>query len=179
LNIARISYLGKAFPNSTIIILFRSPLQQASSLLKQHRNFSEIHKKDQFSKKYMKDTGHYDFGENLRPIDFKGWFSKIKSPDPNHLSFWLEYWINAYQYQLSNINDRVHFFSFDSLYKNPKSSLEKLQNILKIKNPDLWIKKVARIREPKPHAVVRDNIPSNILNQADDIFAKLKKVASN
>lgn len=86
LNIARIEYLSKTFPESRIIILFRSPLQQAVSLLKQHQNFLRIHKEDYFAQKYMEDTGHYDFGENLRPVDFESWYRKENTPDPNKLS---------------------------------------------------------------------------------------------
>ena len=82
LNIARVKYLSSAFPDSTILILFRSPLQQAASLLKQHQNFQRIHEEDMFAQKYMQDTGHFDFGKNLRPIDFGDWLSKERYPTP-------------------------------------------------------------------------------------------------
>ena len=175
INIARIQYLSKIIPDSTIIVLFRSPLQHAASLLRQHQNFLEIHKKDPFAKKYMEDTGHYDFGENLRPVDFRNWISKGNPSSPNKLSFWLQYWINAYQYQLQKKNDQVRFFSFDSLCNNPKSSLERLGETLELKNLDMWMKNIDRIVQPKPHVISTSEIPLNILDNAEDLFIELQK----
>ena len=57
LNISRINYLKKVFPGSTVVIPFRDPLQHSLSLLKQHKNFLEMHKADKFSETYMKDLG--------------------------------------------------------------------------------------------------------------------------
>jgi len=175
LNIARVGYLSNAFPESTIIILFRSPLQQAASLLKQHQNFLQIHKKDSFAQSYMADTGHYDFGENLRPVDFGEWFSKSDSLDPNTLLFWLRYWINSYRYLLMESNERVIFFSFDALCDDPQRGLERLGVILDVKNIDRLTKNVDRIRIPTLHPVDTNNIPSRVLNQAKEVFLELYK----
>lgn len=177
LNIARVHYLSKIIPDSTIIVLFRSPLQQAASLLKQHRNFLGIHKKDPFAQKYMKDTGHYDFGENLRPVDFKGWFSRVDSHDPNTLSFWLRYWINTYQYLLRRRNDRIRFFSYDSLCEEPHRALGKYGEILTVKNIELFMKNVDRIKIPQPHALDTDDISPTTFDQAQDLFFELQKAA--
>ncbi|MEN8251639.1 MAG: sulfotransferase [Bacteroidota bacterium] len=178
LNIARIGYLGGAFPDSTILILFRSPLQHASSLLKQHRNFLRIHKEDSYAKKYMEDTGHFDFGQNLRPVDFDGWLSKEHISDPNTLSFWLRYWISAYRYLLNGANDRVRFFSYDSLCDDPQSGLERLGGILEVKNIGLLMSNVDRITAPKPHAVDVDDIAPNIIDQAEDLYLELQNAES-
>ena len=178
LNIARTKYLGSVFPDSTILILYRSPLQQASSLLKQHRNFLSIHKEDSFSQKYMEDTGHFDFGENLRPVDFNGWLSRAGDPDPNSLSFWLLYWVNTYQYLLKGGNPQVRFFSFDDLCADPQSGLEKLGRILDVKNSELLMANVTRITAPKSHAVDTDELPQSILDQAEDLYHELQNADS-
>ena len=179
LNIARIEYLSKNFPDSRIIVLFRSPLQQAASLLKQHQNFLRIHKVDPFARKYMEDTGHYDFGENLRPVDFEGWYREGNSLETNTLSFWLQYWIEAYQYQLQKKNDQVRFFSFDSLCEDPKSSLARLGAILDLVNIDRLMKNNERIKSPKPHDFNTDGIPLKVLNEAKDLFIELEKAEIN
>ena len=176
LNIARIEYLSSAFSDSTILILFRSPLQHAASLLKQHRNFLRIHNEDSFAKKYMEDTGHFDFGENLRPVDFNGWLSENPEFDTNTITFWLQYWINAYGYLMRNKNDRVRFFSYDSLCKDPQSGLERLGRILKVKNIGLLEENIKRITTPKPHIVDLNEIAPNILKQAEDIYFHLKNI---
>ena len=72
LNIARTRLLHKLFPESSIVVPFRHPLHHASSMVEQHRNFLRIHEDDSFASEYMRAIGHYDFGANLRPIDFGG-----------------------------------------------------------------------------------------------------------
>ena len=72
LNISRISALVNALPDADIVAPFRSPLQHAASLLRQHRNFLELHARDPFAKAYMAAVGHFDFGANLKPVDFDG-----------------------------------------------------------------------------------------------------------
>ena len=174
LNIARTGYLASAFPDSTILILFRSPLQHAASLLKQHRNFLRIHKDDNFARKYMEDTGHYDFGENLRPVDFDGWLSKEGESDPNTLAFWLLYWTNTYRYLLKSRNDQVRFFSFDSLCADPKSGLDRLGGILEVENMGQWMKNTNRIINPRPHPVDCDGIAASILDRVEDLYLDLQ-----
>jgi hypothetical protein len=75
-NIARTSVLRRLFPDSEIVVSFRNPLHHAKSLLQQHLNFLSIHETDAFAAEYMKSIGHYDFGKNLCPIDFDGWFNR-------------------------------------------------------------------------------------------------------
>ena len=178
LNIARIGYLSSAFSDSTILILFRSPLQHAASLLKQHRNFLRIHNEDSFAKKYMEDTGHFDFGENLRPVDFNGWLSEEPGSDTNTITFWLQYWINTYRYLMRNKNDRVRFFSYDSLCKYPQSGLERLGGILEVRNIGLLEENIERITTPKLHIVDINEIAPNILEQAEEIYLDLKNIES-
>ena len=48
-NISRIGYLKRVFPDSIIVVPFRAPLQHASSMLRQHRNFTKIHEQDPFA----------------------------------------------------------------------------------------------------------------------------------
>jgi hypothetical protein len=173
-NIARIRYIARTFPDAKILILFRSPLQHAASLLKQHGNFLEIHKEDPFAQEYMSDTGHFDFGENLRPIDFKGWFSKEEGTDPGELSFWLKYWINAYRYLLSHPYDQVRFFSFDALCADPGRELERLGEMLDVKSVEALTKHADRIRPPKPHPVDTTDMPSALLTQSEEIYRELQ-----
>lgn len=174
LNIARIGYLKQAFPESIILVPFRNPLDHASSLLRQHRNFLNIHKEDPFACKYMEDTGHFDFGKNLRPVNFNDWLSREPTHDPNTLSFWLKYWINTYQYLMTQANDKVVFFSYDLFCNDPGSRLEELGKHLEIKNSSSLMGNVDRITSPKPYSVDTTKISTNILDQADAIFSELQ-----
>ncbi len=179
LNITRTGYLGSIFPDSTILVMFRSPLQHAASLLKQHRNFLRIHKEDSYAQQYMEDTGHFDFGENLRPVDFKSWLSKAGESDPDTLAFWLLYWINTYRYLLDGRKDQVRFFSFDALCADPQSGLERLGEILEVKNRQLLMANVKRITTPRPHPVETHLITASLLDQADALYRELRTISSN
>lgn len=177
LNIARINYLRNAFPDAIILIPFRNPLQHASSLLRQHLNFMKIHREDQFARKYMEDTGHFDFGENLRPVDFNKWLSEKSLTQPDTLSFWLMYWINTYQYLLTQARDyEVCFFSFDKLCADPKIGLEKLGDIVEIGNPDLLLKNVSRIQKPSTYKVDQNQNKPETLQKAMKIFNQLTEI---
>ncbi|MBG0770827.1 MAG: sulfotransferase [Anaerolineaceae bacterium] len=173
LNIARIKYLRKAFPEAKIILLFRTPLQHASSLLRQHRNFLKIHSEDLFAQKYMEDTAHFDFGDNLRPVDFNGWFSKGRDHNPNTLAFWLEYWINTYQYQLNELGDQAIFFSYDSFCKDPQSGLKKLAKVLELSAAASLTGKADQIKKPKPHEIDVAEVPQALLLRAEETFHQL------
>lgn len=177
LNIARIAYLKKVFPDSIIVVPFRAPLQHAASLQRQHLNFLKIHKEDSFACKYMENIGHYDFGKNLRPIDFDNWFSSEKGLDPSTILFWLQYWISTYQYLLKNTLDHITFFSYDSLWENPQKSLDKFGKLLEIKNIGTLTRMADLITAPKPYAVDSDCIPKEILKQTNALYAALLKIS--
>ena len=79
---ARIGFLLATWPDATIIVPVREPVQHAASLLRQHGRFLEIHARDRFARDYMRGIGHFDFGANLLPVDFDGWLSAAVHTDP-------------------------------------------------------------------------------------------------
>ncbi len=173
-NISRIEYLKKAFPDSIIIVPFRNPLQHASSLMRQHNNFLKIHDEDSFALRYMKDIGHFDFGKNLRPIDFDEWFSSRQAGNPETLVFWLQYWISSYNYLLENAGHNVSFFSFDTFCNSPGKSLEKLGTVLEMNNFDKLMESAGTVSPPKEHSVDTGKIPSDVLNKAEALYKDLE-----
>ena len=173
-NIARIKLLRQLYPHSIIIVPFRNPLHHASSLLQQHLNFLKIHSSDRFAARYMKAIGHYDFGQNLRPIDFDGWFDRRKHRDAKSLAFWLEYWIACYRHLLQENADAIDFFDYDELCQKSDRGLINLTNILESKNPQALVSFASRIRQPKPRAIDTNNLPTNLLQEANSIYALLK-----
>ncbi|MDD5173959.1 MAG: sulfotransferase, partial [Candidatus Omnitrophica bacterium] len=151
LNIARISILHRLFPDSVIIVPFRQPLQHAASLLKQHNNFLRIHEDDPFASEYMRAIGHYDFGENLRPIDFAGWFDKRESRSPCSLGFWLEYWVASYKHLLTEPSGFFHFLNYDKFCDNPRLGLQTLADMIDSGDPDSLLARAEGIRRMKSH----------------------------
>ncbi len=178
-NIARIKILQRLFTNATIIIPFRDPLQHASSLLQQHLNFLQIHQADSFTSEYMKAIGHYDFGENLRPLDFNSWFDRRQSKDARTLAFWLEYWAASYQYLLHEHGSNLNFFDYDKLCQNPIQGLKNLAEIIESRHHDLLISSASRIRQPRARNTDVRSLPAPLLSRINSVHASLKDIAQN
>ena len=177
-NIARTKLLRQLFPNSTIIVPFRTPLDHASSLLQQHLNFLQIHQVDPFASEYMKAIGHYDFGQNLRPIDFDGWLDRRESKDAKSLAFWLEYWIASYQHLLNENAAALEFFDYDELCKNSDRGLKTLAEIIKSRDRQSLLSFASRIRSPKPRDINTHNLPTSLLKEANLIYDRLKDTST-
>jgi len=96
-NIARLTYLQKAYPDALFLVPLRSPVSHAVSMYRQHLRFLKVHSDDAFAKRYMSDLGHFEFGELHRPIMFGGMEDVIDNFDPTKLDYWVAYWINAYR----------------------------------------------------------------------------------
>ena len=174
LNICRIRYLRQVWPEAVVVVPYRDPLQHASSLLRQHKNFSAIHRRDPFACRYMRDIGHFDFGENLRPVDFNQWFSSGTPLDPNELRYWLRYWIETYQYLLDTVGDQVTFFSFDRFCVRPRQTMEALCCRLTLPTDEEgWGAQMEHVRPPKPYAVAGEHIDANLRDQAESLTRQL------
>lgn len=178
-NIARIKILQRLFPDATIVVPFRDPLQHASSLLQQHLNFLQIHQADPFASEYMKAIGHYDFGENLRPLDFNSWFDRRQSKDARTLSFWLEYWAASYQYLLQEHRSNLHFFDYDKLCQNPIEGLKNLAEIIDSSHCNLLTLSASQIRQPRARNTEVSGLPAPLLSRINSVHSRLKDIAQN
>lgn len=177
LNIARLGMVQHNFPDAVVVVPFRHPLQHAASLLHQHLNFLKIHKGDHFARSYMAAIGHYDFGDNLRPVDFDGWFTSTPSLDSMVISFWIKYWTAAYGHLLKQANDHVYFLSYEALCKKPIQGLERLADLIGIRERDAFLEQKSRINTIKSHSIDSSGISSVDLHQAEAIYANLKKAS--
>lgn len=177
LNIARIRMLHQCFPDSVIIVPFREPLHHTASLLEQHRNFLRIHAKDPFASEYMRAIGHFDFGQNLCPIDFDSWLDKRESKDAEDLAFWLEYWLASYRHLLKKNVDIVHFFNYQAFCEDPAHGLHMLANATGIRDPDALLLAAPRIRLARAWETDAGAVPSSLLHEANDLYIRLKQAA--
>lgn len=90
-NVLRIESLAAAYPRAVFLVPFRDPLQQAASLLRQHRRFSGS---SRFTRAYMKWLVHHEFGDGYRPF-------YLSDAGPGQggldgLEYWLKVWIHVY-----------------------------------------------------------------------------------
>ena len=133
LNYKRINIIQSILPNSIFLIPVREPLQHANSLLNQHLNFNQLHKEDDFIKRYMNYLGHNEFGLNHKP-----WKKPIHFNDLNNINYWLEQWSLFYEFIYKKFQNykNSHFVVYEELV-NPnyvakilkKINLEKHKNI--------------------------------------------------
>ena len=70
----------------------------------------------------MKWLGHYEFGGNFKPINFRGWLGDSEAFSAVDEAFWLDYWSNAYSYAIDQGSDRVGFFDYDELLQGRSRS---------------------------------------------------------
>lgn len=177
-NIARLDVLHSLFPDATIIVPFRDPIQHAASLLLQHENFLRIHEQDAFARDYMKAIGHYDFGQNLKPIDFGRWLDSAESPDPHLLSSWVQYWIAAYRHICAAATDHVFLLSYERLCATPQDGLARLADVLDLQHRDALLSQAHSLRTPKPRAVDTQRMSNVVRDEAQAVFEQLKGISS-
>lgn len=129
-NILRINDILDYFKLSFFILTFRDPLQQAMSLLNQHRNFINLQNNNKFIKSYMKYLVHFEFGLNQKKNNVNTTVSNYK--DNLDINFWLEYWFQIYSFCL-NINNRqnILFVCYEDFCSNPNNFLKNFSDYFK------------------------------------------------
>ncbi len=180
LNIARIDTLLRNIKDAVIVVPFRNPLQHAESLLKQHRNFLNIHSEDRFAWQYMEAIGHYDFGENLKPVNFGGWLdnSVVGLTGATSITFWLEYWLETYrQLLMKSRNSRFKLLSYEAFCGDPSTGLGRLNEVLDMNNPDSFFNQASEIKAVKLHDVSADDIDKDVLQQVNALYDELVEVS--
>ncbi len=175
LNIARIDWLLRHLPTAKIVVPFRHPLSHTASLQRQHLRFLSIHENDAFARHYMAGIGHFDFGANLRPVNFDNWLDQDELPPASDINFWLYYWTCAYRHLLNKTHQNIVFLDYDALCREPEKILTQLAAFLDLEHPDKLIQQQTRL-EVKPQ---RSDYSSNsareaYLNDAFVIYEQLK-----
>ena len=179
LNIARTAWLRQHFPDATIIVPFRKPLQHAASLLGQHQNFLGIHSEDAFASQYMRAIGHFDFGQNLKPVDFDGWLDKRSTRNTENLAFWLEYWIASYSYLLTQNHDTLKLIHYEGLCTEPDKGLNILAELIDTRHADKLLAVAPTIRAPKARNIDAAPLDTSLLTEAETLYDHLKQAALN
>ena len=157
-NLLRLPSLRRAFPGACILVPFRHPLDQAASLLAQHRRFCQLQREDAFATRYMTWLVHHEFGLDQRPFDWGEGVASERSRDS--LDYWLGQWAAAYGHVLSQEGPALILVDYDGLCAEPEV---------------VWGRLAASVGldEPLPAGlVVRGPAPSRPLSGADpDLLA--------
>lgn len=171
LEMARIPALWQAVPSAHLIVMVREPEQQARSLHRQHLRFLELHRRDAFARRYMAGIGHFDFGANLKPIDFGGWHGTRATADAGQLGFWLEYWTAAYRHVLQHAgHERLHVVCFERLCRD--GDLAGLARRLGVA-PAALAAQQGRLSAPRERPAAGDEVPAAAAEEARQIYQAL------
>lgn len=177
-NLSRLQVLEALFPSARVLVVYRNPLAQVASLAGQHQRFLAEHASDAFSRRYMRWIGHFEFGANLRPIDFDGQYSRDGVPRDADTTFWLEYWTAAYRHALEKRGPRVYFVDFDALLAEPGASLERLARIVGLRDSGRLRAAAATLRKPTVQPLVPENVPRPVLQAAQAVHRRLQDAAA-
>lgn len=132
LNYKRIDLIQLIFPNSIFLIPIREPLQHAHSLLKQHINFCNLQKKDDFIRRYMNYLNHNEFG-----LNHKSWNNPIHFTNLNNINYWLEQWYLFYKFIYDKFHSykNCHFVIYEKL--NNSDYVKKILMKINLENKNI------------------------------------------
>ena len=176
-NISRIEAIKDLFPTATLLVVFREPLAHACSLAAQHAGFLKRHARDRFSKRYMRWIGHFEFGENLKPIDFNGWLAGQPMPLMADASFWLEYWTEAYRHVIDHRTDQVSFVDYDGLLREGAGMLARIAESVDLRNAEQLVHGAEILRAPTTEPGDTGNLAPELVETARSTHAGLRSLA--
>ena len=171
-NIARLDLIPAMFPDASILVPVRAPMAHAASLLRQHINFLEQHKTDAFTKRYMHDIGHLEFGDLHRPIQFPGLAARQAGMSADTLDYWLAYWIAAFEYVKAR-RDRLVIVSHEAVCNHGPETTDRLFAALGIEADD---RKAGVAGFFKPEAARERTYPDHdaaLREEAEGLYAEL------
>ena len=171
-NIARINLLRRMFPDAYIVVPFRHPVDHAASMLRQHRNFLARHASDPFSKKYMQDIGHFEFGQLHRPIRFE---SKLDG-DPETIEYWLRYWVSAFTH-IASLQTQLVLVSFENLCAGGAEAFGILAGKVGIGADRPGYDITSKFRPPPVYRQDIEIRDSRLLQRANDLHMQLQETS--
>jgi len=171
-NVARLELIPRMFPDARILVPVRAPVEHAISLLRQHRNFIDMHRETPFVQRYMADIGHYEFGALHRPIAFPGLETLIAGHDPLGVDYWLGYWIAGFEYVLSRRTD-VILFSYEATCRDGQSALDELCRRAEIAEDGVLAQAAALFRPPPPPRGSDFDIDPDLRDRAEALHREL------
>jgi hypothetical protein len=124
----------------------------------------------------MRAIGHYDFGKNLRPVDFDGWIDSRRSYDAQSLAYWLEYWVVTYRHLLTDIG-QLTFVSYEGLCADPERGLHRLTEAIGSENGHLVPPTAATLRAPRAREMNACDVDPSLVDEAFTIHGRLKDAA--
>jgi hypothetical protein len=175
-NIARLGFLKEMFPGSILLIPFRDPVDHAASMLNQHKRFLNVHRNEPFSKRYMRDLGHFEFGDLHRPFDFPGVVESRNRFQPDGLDYWVGYWLLAFTHILQHA-DEVILLSYERLCGGGLSGVRRLGSRLGLEEEGSLQRSAENLRPPNAYDINLESLDPVQLDEARALHERLLELA--
>lgn len=169
-NILRLRALALTAADAVLIHPFRAPLEQAASLLAQHRRAVAMGQADAFRASFMRWLGHHEFGVDQRAIMLPP--GSIPAGNPDTLAFWLRTWTGVHTHLLIQPADVVAmqcFVDYDRLATGDLPLRERLSKRLCLSETLPG----DGLRPPAPHTIDAADVPRSDLAEANVTHARL------
>ena len=105
--ISRLAYLKRLFDDALFVVPVRDPVHHIASLIKQHRLFQAAEGADGRILDHMRRAGHFEFGLDLRPINFghAGATARVRAlwAEGEEVRGWAAYWADVYGHVLARL----------------------------------------------------------------------------
>ena len=171
----RILDLSSYLFNSKFLILFRSPIAHAISLLNLHKRLIKIQTENEFLFRYMDMIGHWEFGKGKKPFIYESKQEiQLNEMNDKDVQYWLKQWIFTYNWILNNVcskkKSNIKLVCYEDLCTD-KNYLNSFYESISV-NPD---KINFQFKLGKSNTFSKDNLDPENLKQANDIYQMLKK----
>ncbi len=157
-NIARLEYLQRLFPDARFVIPIRHPYSHIASLIKEHRLFTEAHRRHSRALTHFRRVGHFEFGADMRPINV-GDEARVRDilelwKDGCEVRGWARYWAMIYGFVAdrldarSTLRDSCLVIRFEDVCQKPAIVLEELCRHCGLDESGFVEKNAPRLRAP-------------------------------
>tara|TARA_Y100001978_G_scaffold129822_1_gene115993 strand:- start:483 stop:1514 length:1032 start_codon:yes stop_codon:yes gene_type:complete len=176
----RILDLSYFLPNCKFIVVFRSPIPHALSLLNLHKRLTKLQTENKFLLPFMNMIGHWEFGNGKKPFIYKNEQSIILNTlDDMQIKYWLKQWIFTYEWLLQKIclkkRSNVKFVCYEDLCLNKKY----LKNFYQAINLESDIINFEfELGKSNKFDVIK-NLDKEDLDYADHLYKQLKKISKD
>jgi len=166
-NLLRLNSLA-ANPSSTILLVYRNPVDTARSLYRLHQLFSTSN--DDFTRRYMGWLGHHEFGPGHLPLSFAvpGMNPRLK---PDQADYWLDYWNAVYSHVLEQESAGFYLVSHDRMRESPRQVLDAIFTLLG-EEADID-RMAAEVRAPKAMDTPPSEFSPELLSIANATYTRL------
>lgn len=118
-NSLRLATLRQVFPEAVLLVPVRAPLEQAASLWRQHRRFTEPGAMAPFVSDYMRWLAHHEFGPDHRPFRLPLPSAVPAGADPSQRDYWLGLWVDLYGWLAETAPAGTRFVCYEDLCTDP------------------------------------------------------------